>query len=298
MQRVKLWSFLFTSSIVSLVSLLSIIAPDGERDSFEKWILSVMSISIIFSFFGMLLSMMPPDDAAKLELPCIAIVFGFWCAGLPGVLNPDRELASGNGGSIINANLYFFSWTSMLITILLIGSWVKQNNGDDSSKTGLAWMLLGTASLVVMSSVSSQFSDYCPDEAIRNEAECRRAKFAVWLGATSGVMSLALVGLRKAPAHCQAIVALLLAVSWACGVSYITFGSGPGTQIGDVYFATWTCLFVSISILVTAINELLHPEEKEEENSDSDDDGKDEEDPDENDDDKKDDEKEETEEKE
>jgi hypothetical protein len=37
-------------------------------------------------------------------------------------------------------------------------------------------------------------------------------------------------------------------------VSYITFGSGPGTTLGSLYFATWSSFYICIHLTVTAGN--------------------------------------------
>ena len=75
MSRVKLWALLLTSSIVTLVSLMAVLderkAGDGW-DRHEKWVVSVASISIGFSFLGCLASMLPEGQALKMESPLVS----------------------------------------------------------------------------------------------------------------------------------------------------------------------------------------------------------------------------------
>jgi hypothetical protein len=78
MSRLKFWGILLVSSIVSLVSLMSVLGnryDDATGDEnwakHEKWIISVISISIGLSFFGALSSMLPPETSAKLESPLV-----------------------------------------------------------------------------------------------------------------------------------------------------------------------------------------------------------------------------------
>jgi hypothetical protein len=80
MSRLKLWAIIFTSSIVSLISLMSVLddRKDDEWAKREKWIVSVASISIAFSFFGALPSMLPPATAMKLEAPLGSNVLAAW----------------------------------------------------------------------------------------------------------------------------------------------------------------------------------------------------------------------------
>ena len=56
----------------------------------------------------------------------------------------------------------------------------------------------------------------------------------------------------------QGLVGILLLASWACGVSYITFGDGPGNELGNLYFATWISFILAMSIAATAGKLMLH----------------------------------------
>jgi hypothetical protein len=82
MDRLRIWVALLTTSIVTLTSLVSVVDDrnvgvdeDGNEINLdvgwtrpEKWALSVVSISIAFSFFGSLLSLHPSEKTRRLEL--------------------------------------------------------------------------------------------------------------------------------------------------------------------------------------------------------------------------------------
>ena len=40
--------------------------------------------------------------------------------------------------------------------------------------------------------------------------------------------------------------------AWCFAVSYLTFGSGPGTSLGNIYFATWIGFFVALNLVTTS----------------------------------------------
>jgi hypothetical protein len=279
----KEWSLLLTCSIVTLCSLLSVLSDrkDDGWDRHEKWAVSVASISLSFAFFGCLASMLPEATALKVESPLvritieevrfrsmqyshfryffspqITICLGFWAAGMPAILDPDHSLAVYPGFGIANANLYFFSWGALISSILLAGSWGKEANGDKASKTAVQWVCLLASSLVVMGTSSSIFNDTGCKSLDLDTDRCNRTKFAIGLGLASGVLALVMLPFKHAPMICHMVMGLLLLCSWCCGVAFITFGDGPGINLGNVYFATWISLFLCLNITTTAFKEM------------------------------------------
>ena len=173
-------------------------------------------------------------------------------------MDPENELGVGAGGGILNANLYFFSWGSLIVSIMLAGEWGKQFNGDDASITAVQWVCLAASSLVLMGTSSATYNELGCGKAEDSTTVCNRNLFAIILGVGSGVIALVMVPLKGAPPICQGVVSLLLLICWACGVSYITFDNGPGSSLGNVYFATWISLFLCVNITSTCLMLLLH----------------------------------------
>jgi hypothetical protein len=168
------------------------------------------------------------------------------------ILDPDHNLAVSSGFGIANANLYFFSWGALISSILLAGSWGKEANGDKASETAVQWVCLLASSLVVMGTSSSIFNDSGCKSLDLDTSGCNRTKFAIGLGLASGILSLVMLPFKHAPMICHLVMGLLLFCSWCCGVGFITFGSGPGINLGNVYFATWISLFLCLNITTTA----------------------------------------------
>lgn len=266
MSRLKLWGFLLVASIVSLVSLMSVLGPrydsDGNKNwnSDEKWIISVTSISIGLSFFGALASMLPPENSLKLESPLITLSLAMWAAGMPALLNPKNDLAVGEGYVISNANLYFFGWFAMISCICLAGNFAKQINGDEASPVTLKWIMLGATSFIVMATSSAVYSNIdCKKVDTTSEYKqlCARTNFAIWFGCCSAILALLVAYYKNAPFMCHAIVSCLMMAAWCCAVAFLTFGSGPGTVLGNIYFATWTGFFLALNLVTTSVRYAL-----------------------------------------
>lgn len=74
---------------------------------------------------------------------------------------------------------------------------------------------------------------------------------------TAAVSFICVVLKKLAPLAVQTLAAFLLIVCYACAVAYVTFGSGPGTSLGSLYFATWGAFFLTINLTVTAGKRLV-----------------------------------------
>jgi hypothetical protein len=168
---------------------------------------------------------------------------------MPAILDPDNNLAVNQAYGIANANLYFFSWAALITSIMLIGSWAQDANGDQASKTALQWVLLAASSYVVMGTTSAILKDTGWKKYDLDTSRCKRIKFAVYLGLCSGVMAVTMFGMKQAPPQCQGIVSFLLLASWTCGVSYITFGEGPGNYHANLPTTTIFNRFLNMLLL-------------------------------------------------
>jgi len=264
--RMPLWVGLLTTSIVSLCSMMAELPDRNDDDADEwqraqKWAVSVASISIAFSTFGAVGAALGREkfNGSKAESMLISIVLVFWAAGLPSINNPSYELAVDRDRGIRNANLYFFSWGSLAVALMLSASYY-QSSYSLKSKLTSSFFLLASASFVVFVNALDLLDDLkCKtrsDYPDFDDTTCNRTKFAMILGIVCAVLSLMIAPVSAVPI--QGLVGILLLASWACGVSYITFGDGPGNELGNLYFATWICFILAMSIAATAGKLMLH----------------------------------------
>jgi hypothetical protein len=135
-----------------------------------------------------------------------------------------------------------------------------QSSYSLKSKLTSSFFLLSASSFVVFVNALSLLDDLkCKtrsDYPDFDDTTCNRTKFAMIWGIICAVLSLLIAPVSAAPI--QGLVGILLLAAWACGVSYITFGDGPGNELGNLYFATWISFILAMSITATAGKLMLH----------------------------------------
>jgi len=193
------------------------------------------------------------------------LLLAFWGAGLPVIMNPERGIAV-EGDEVVNANLYFFSWLSLAAIVFLAGhllqEWTGMNARDvlntaASPKTG-KWYGLAASSMVVMVSCIRIFrAENCSGDDLEY---CKRAKFGISVGVLSFLASLGLAcTLAKATmvSFLELLATTVMLTFWCFGVGFITFGSAPGSRIGNLYFSTWISFIIIVVIFGQVFRDFL-----------------------------------------
>jgi hypothetical protein len=197
-------------------------------------------------------------------------LIGFWAAGLPTIMNPDNRIAVVPPDSnnippvIINANLYFFSWLAFGSTVFLSGSMVQEMIGIDVRATAVAhpkasrWYGLMATSLVVMGSAVRTFqASECKDV---QDPFCKRTKLAVSIGVIGFFLSILMTFLatrNMLGLSVETSVTCLQLIFWVFAVSYITFGTSPGSTIGNLYFSTWISFILTVVLFANNFREFV-----------------------------------------
>jgi hypothetical protein len=201
------------------------------------------------------------------------VILVIWAAGLPVIMNPQNSIAVGYT-QVENANLYFASWGAFLCILWISGSLGKELYGLDiagmatplaKTKRGKYYALVA-ASLVVLGASIRVFKAFkCTEDAMQQAPTCRKTKFAISAGVIGTVDAalttlLAASGRMSQPSEwCGSLVMLII---WCFGLGYITFGSGPGHSIGNLYFATWACFVLSVLLCAESYMEYLGHRER------------------------------------
>jgi hypothetical protein len=175
-----------------------------------------------------------------------------WSAALPTLLDPEHLLAVGDLRNIGNANLYFFSWGS-LITSLMLATKFYQETMVKHERMGMHWVCLSTASFVVMSSAIREWQDQ--DCADNGSDYCNRTTLALIIGVISGGTAFAMFILRNE--MLEKIGSFTLLAAWCFGAAYVTFDKGPGASAGTLYFSTWANLMLSLNMAATFLKEMF-----------------------------------------
>jgi len=220
----------------------------------EKWTGSVMIISMSFGFLACLASTYLTERFVDqwAEGVTSIILLALWAAAMPSIMDPGNFQAVSADGSILNANLYFFSWASLVAVVWIFGSFVTVNKylkrGDDSGTppSMTKWYMLVAASFVVMTSSNRLYkSGFRECNAGDSSTFCHRVKYALSLGTVGvvlGIVEIILSNMGKLSTYPEACLIFVLFALYVAGIAVITFGgdqNGPGAGVGNLYFSTW-----------------------------------------------------------
>jgi hypothetical protein len=269
--RFQAWAALFIFSCVCLTAHLS---PSPTTNCSVDWVTAALSISLIFSFFGTLAHFFISDKfvGQMLEGGLAFFLLIIWSACLPTIMNPNNNIAvSGIGqGSIINSNLYFFSWISFVCIILILGSYGRDVMGSRFKKAispkTTTWLGLLAASIVLLATASKVHQDVDCVSDVGDLSYCKRTDYAIALGVfgmLAPILALVLISMGKINLTIETVLSALMFVMFTFGVGFITFGdSRPAASGGNLYFSTWIGFSLSVVLLSKCIHQ-IHAAQKE-----------------------------------
>jgi hypothetical protein len=292
MQRFKYWVILLVSSVMYFVSVLDAISfwqervDDGyqistaattNREYYERWTVSTAIVTVVLSLGGTLCCLLPQRKLIQR----IEVLLIFAVVALNGVIatyatiKPSYKLSLDNYFLVVLPNVFLFGWLTVFGGILLLANWYWHDIQKEGGLATVRWILLGSSSFVVMiSALAYRDASYDTVESylgnqtaafgsqiesgtsiceLNEEVDCVRVGFALVLGAISAAASTSVAAWKNAPKLCQSEVSFLLLVAWIAGVALLTFKTGPGKIIGNIYFGTWMSLFISLDIFIATI---------------------------------------------
>jgi len=219
-----------------------------------------------------------------------AIVAKFWVGGIPSILcftlwladlimtmHGEDSWAVNGIGEIKAANLYYFTWASIVTAGLQMMSYVKMLLGKTAAEDTitLVWGVMAKVSFVAFGAATHvwyNISTSCKDESMEGTSIpfCRRTMFALIVGFVGTGIGSLFLGVRffnlvnaasEGYNRFQFISSGFLVLMFILAVALITGIGGPGQSVGDLYYSTWLGFCVSISILVESYRELNRLEE-------------------------------------
>lgn len=264
--RFQAWGALFVFSCVTLAAHETRLF--GEKTASAKWVEAFLCISLIFSFFGAIGYFLKEKFiGTKIEGAISSILVVFYCAGLPTIMNPEKAFAvTGFLGppTVINSNLYFFSWISFICILYIQGHWMQEVTGRDVaseiSPKYAKWGGLCAASIVVLASASKIHIDLSCGALRKGSEFCNRTNYAISLGALGTVIAMVATFLMKTGKLSQmmeSVTAFLMVILYTFGVGFVTFGDGPATNISNLYFATWIGFLLTIFLFFECFREFM-----------------------------------------
>jgi hypothetical protein len=251
------WVTLTIFSLVSLTSLTNDFEPLGDWSKNQRWVMSVaamsLGMSVIAIFF--LLFMREMFSGKKMELVWILVVLGFWCAGLPALMDFENNFAVNlPDGRVLNANLFFSSWGSFTWSMLLLSNHLQVMWNKQDHKHMFHWVGFATSGLVVLSYSTLIWQDLCED--VIDDNTCDRTFFGLVLGAVSGFFGYLMV-VFELPLMWERWLSIMFLAAWSVGVAYLTFDSGPATNTGSLFFGVWLAFLFILQIAVPTIQSMV-----------------------------------------
>ena len=182
-------------------------------------------------------------------------------------MNPDNSLAVSTT-VVDNANLYFSTWAAFCCCLWIVGSQAQETCGLDithvAPRKAKAYGLVAS-SLVVLGSSIRIFKDLnCHEAAMTGVDICWRTKYAISVGVIGfciAIFSMIVLHEGLTQVNYELFGSGFLLVLWAVGLAFITFGRGPGHSIGNLFFATWVSLIISIFLFTESARAYLGGQE-------------------------------------
>lgn len=210
---------------------------------------------------------------------CLGALSSFLCFGiclsvLIPTMHSDDSWAVNGIGEILNANLYYFTWASILSAGIQMMSYGKTmlniKKGDTMS---LVWIGIGKTSFVILGAslhVWHTIADNCGFEEIQSGAVtfCSRTVLAIVIALAGMLVSFLVVCGRaillacpmckchRLQTHVELVLSLFCVFLFGSAVAMITCIGGPGQSVGDLFYSTWLSFVVSIGIFITCYDQL------------------------------------------
>jgi len=220
-------------------------------------VVTLMHLSPRFSFYVV---------GTKIEGILTLVLAAFWSGMVSVVANATSGLAIDTGdedNTIVNGNLYYFSWAGFVTSILLGIMYLRGVFGVDlygevrnrSARLTL-WAGLLACELVVMGASANILDKDCTGNNVYDPVSgyCRRTKFGVAIGVIGTCFSLGVVSMKMltaiSPLVWEGVLSLLLCILNGFGVAFLTSAEGPGSTIGNLYYfswLSWLCSFMLIA---------------------------------------------------
>jgi hypothetical protein len=252
------------TTVFSIVSLIALVTKKHELDNPEKYSLLVIMISFVLGFTGTLfyLKIRHVFMGGIAEMGLASFLVMLWASGLAVILNPNNSIAV-TYTTVTNANLYFSSWGGFLCSLWIIVSLFHENVGFDVTKTppktAKLFGLVASSMVVLASSIRIFLAFDCNLSAMSAVEVCKRTKFSIAAGVIgfcfASILTCASYARVVGHAMIQMYGAGFLMLLWCFGLAYITFGEGPGHSIGNLYFATWASLSLSLFLFAECFQE-------------------------------------------
>lgn len=184
-------------------------------------------------------------------------MFLVWLVDLIITMHSHHSWAVNAIGDIKIANLYYFSWASIVTAGLHMSTFLAKVFGvHDKDYMTVVWAAIYKVSAVILSAsyhIWHNIQGSCSLQDIQASYAidfCSRTVFAIMVSlvgiAIAGVVVLTRVSITlccpafpsRIRSHVEMIIACFLVLVFGVAVALITGIGGPGQSVGDLYYAT------------------------------------------------------------
>lgn len=282
-KRVRCYFFLSNFSMVCAASTFDAAFNQKQSLSREQQYMLVAPcfvalLSILL--FGLCLSKRYYSVISKFWIGGLLsmITFGLWLGNLVLTMHSEGSWAVNSIGEIEMANLYYFSWASMITAGVQMTSFVKAKLGiTNPDYMAVVWVTICKVCFVVLGAsmhIWHTIAGNCEFDEITLGAAtfCSRTILAIIISLTGMLVGGLVVLVRlfvnifavcqcsRVQTHIEMLISIFLVFLFGVSVALITGIGGPGQTVGDLYYSIWLAFWVSLGIFISCFNELREEE--------------------------------------
>jgi hypothetical protein len=278
--RLRMYFFLTIFSTICAASALDAASNQEQACSPRQlYLIFAPSGVALLSVVLFILCLRPRSYMAVSHICCggllSVICFLIWLVHLVITMHSDDSWAVNGIGELKLANLYYFSWASIVTAGFQMFSYLKPLfGGKEKDAMFVVWATLCKVCAIIFGAafhVWHNIEGACSeagDDSLRGMTFCSRTIFAFIAAGTGIVSGWSVLGTRllgcpissQTRARGEAILALFLVFFFGVAVALITSIGGPGQSVGDLYYATWLAFWVCIGIFVSCYDEMKQEE--------------------------------------
>ena len=194
-----------------------------------------------------------------------------WVGNLILTLHNESSWAVNEIGEIKMANLYYFTWATVMNAGLLVSSYVKRFlNSKQKPLMVVLWYAVVKICFVVFGSccdILLSIKDECSAAVHGDETAtfCERTGAGAvlgFIGMAAGFLAGTFRAFYPNPTgtgqRAEVVTSAILSVLFAVSLVMITGIGGPGQSVGDLYYGSWLAFLASLGVTSTLYTEMVN----------------------------------------
>jgi hypothetical protein len=207
------------------------------------------------------------------------VMFMLWLVALLISMHSQRSWAVNAIGGIKIANLYYFTWASIVMASLNMATYpIKMLDWRKKDTKTALWFGLVKVCFVILGAsfhIWHNIQDSCTLEDIESSGAidfCSRTVFAIIVSlvgmAVAGAVTLTRVLVKwccpgfypHVQSHVEMILSAFLVLLFGVALAFITGIGGPGQSVGDLFYWSWLAFLVSLGLGMACHGEIKKDE--------------------------------------